>query len=52
MSVCFGLQSIQPLFQTVCELSDVHTVVLCCYEERNTANKRDILQRFLQVIMF
>jgi len=43
------MQSIEPLFHTVCELTDLHTVVLCCYEERHIGNKPDILRRFLQV---
>merc|ERR1712150_41030 len=43
-------ESIEPLVQTIKELSETTTTVLCCYEERTTDNKPALQKKFFDLI--
>ena len=43
------LQSLQPLVQTLVELSKPETIVGCCHEERTTDNKPRLQKVFFEV---
>ncbi|CAH1772923.1 unnamed protein product [Owenia fusiformis] len=43
-------ESLEPLVQTIEDLSGPETMVLCCYEERTTGNKPMLQKKFFQLI--
>ena len=43
-------EALEPLCETLTELTDEHTQVLFCYEERDTGNKKELEERFFNYL--
>lgn len=43
-------ESLEPLVDTITQLSSPSTIVFCCYEERTTGNKPELQKRFFELI--
>ncbi|XP_013383912.1 protein-lysine methyltransferase METTL21D-like [Lingula anatina] len=43
-------EAVGPLVQTITDLCDDHTVVICSYEERTTGNKPELQKKFFELV--